>query len=69
VLGADRFAGPVREHRPHLVLHGHAHHGSFEGAIDEVPVYNVAVHVMGREFWVFELSADGAQQPLAVEEA
>jgi Icc-related predicted phosphoesterase len=69
VLGADRLAGPIREHRPHLVLHGHAHHGSFEGAVDEVPVYNVAVHVLGREFWIFDVAADGAQQPVAVEEA
>ena len=69
VLGADRLAGPIREHRPHLVLHGHAHHGSFEGSIDGVPVYNVAVHVMGREFWVFELAPDAPRQPVAVEEA
>jgi Icc-related predicted phosphoesterase len=68
VLGADRLAGPIREHRPHLVVHGHAHHGSFEGRIDSVPVYNVAVHVMGREFWVFELSAERAEHPVAVEE-
>jgi hypothetical protein len=35
-----------------------------------VPVYNVAVHVMGREFWVFELDAEQrtATSPLAVEE-
>src|SRR5436853_630981 len=58
VLGADRLAGPIRQHRPDLVVHGHAHHGSFEGDIDGVPVYNVAVHVMGREFWVFELDAE-----------
>ncbi len=34
------------------------------------PVYNVAVHVMGREFWVFELDAErrDSQQPLAVDE-
>jgi len=68
VLGADRLAGPIREHRPHLVVHGHAHHGSFEGSVDGVPVYNVAVHVMGREFWVFELSPEHAEQPVAVEE-
>ena len=51
-------------------MHGHAHHGSFEGEIDGVPVYNVAVHVMGREFWVFELDAErrDSQQPLAVDE-
>src|SRR5262249_52591260 len=58
VLGADRLAGPIRQHRPDLVVHGHAHHGSFEGDIDGVVVYNVAVHVIGREFWVFELDAD-----------
>jgi len=70
VLGADRLAGPIRQHRPDLVLHGHAHHGSFEGAIDGIPVYNVAVHVMGREFWVFELDAEARAPapPVAVEE-
>ena len=71
VLGADRLAGPIRDHKPQLVVHGHAHRGSFEGEIDGVPVYNVAVHVMGREFWVFELPCDqGAPDagPLAVEE-
>jgi uncharacterized protein len=69
VLGADRLAGPIREHRPHLVVHGHAHHGSFEGAIDGVGVYNVAVHVMGREFWVFDLSPEHTGRPVSVEEA
>jgi uncharacterized protein len=70
VLGADRLAGPIRQHRPDLVLHGHAHHGSFEGSIDGVPVYNVAVHVMGREFWVFELDVEARapSPPVAVEE-
>ncbi len=57
VLGAERLAGPVRRHRPDLVVHGHAHHGSFEGDLDGVPVYNVAVHVTGRDFWIFELEA------------
>ena len=70
VLGADRLAGPIRQHRPDLVVHGHAHHGSFEGEIDGVPVYNVAVHVMGRAFWVFELDAEqrAPAPPVAVEE-
>ena len=60
-LGSHRLAGPIAEHRPDLVLHGHAHSGSFEGSIGAVPVFNVAVHVMGRDFWVFEL------EPHAVE--
>jgi Icc-related predicted phosphoesterase len=54
-LGSDRLAAPIAEYRPDVVLHGHAHSGSFEGAIGEVPVYNVAVHVTGRDFYVFEL--------------
>ncbi|HET7136787.1 MAG TPA: metallophosphoesterase [Gaiellaceae bacterium] len=70
VLGAERLAGPIRLHRPDLVVHGHAHHGSFEGDVDGVPVYNVAVHVIGREFWVFELDAEtrAPAPPVAVEE-
>jgi Icc-related predicted phosphoesterase len=54
-LGSDRLATPIAEYRPDVVLHGHAHNGSFQGAIGEVPVYNVAVHVTGRDFYVFEL--------------
>jgi Icc-related predicted phosphoesterase len=54
-LGCDRLAVPIAEYRPDVVLHGHAHAGSFEGAIGPVPVYNVAVHVTGRDFYVFDL--------------
>ena len=64
VLGAERLAGPIRAHRPDIVLHGHAHAGSFEGDVDGVPVYNVAVHVTGSEFRVFELGA-GRTAPVA----
>ena len=42
-LGTDRLAAPILEHEPDLVLHGHAHHGTFEGRIGNVPVYNVSV--------------------------
>ena len=71
LLGSGRLAGPIAEFRPDLVLHGHAHAGTFEGAIGDVPVYNVAVHVMGRDFWIFELdpAARRSEQPLRVEEA
>jgi Icc-related predicted phosphoesterase len=58
-LGTDRMAPPIGERRPDVVLHGHAHRGTFEGRIGEVPVYNVAVEVMKRDFFVFELSGDG----------
>jgi Icc-related predicted phosphoesterase len=56
-LGSSRLADPIREHEPDLVLHGHAHAGSFEGSIGPTPVHNVSVPVMKRDFWVFELSA------------
>ena len=56
-LGTDRLAPPIVEHSPDLVLHGHAHAGTFEGSVADVPVFNVSVPVMGRDFWVFELSA------------
>jgi uncharacterized protein len=60
MLGSERLAAPIAEHRPHIVLHGHAHAGSFEGAIGEVPVYNVSAPVIGRDFCVFELTGAGA---------
>jgi uncharacterized protein len=56
MLGSDRLAAPIAEHEPDLVLHGHAHGGTFQGAIGAVPVYNVSVQVMARDFWLFELS-------------
>jgi Icc-related predicted phosphoesterase len=55
-LGSDRLAAPIVEYGPDLVVHGHAHAGSFEAAIGEVPVFNVSIPVMGQDFWIFELS-------------
>ena len=55
-LGTDRLAPPILEHNPDLVLHGHAHAGTFEGRVGEVPVYNVSVPVMGEDWWVFEMT-------------
>jgi uncharacterized protein len=57
-LGSDRLAEPIAEHKPDVVLHGHTHAGTFEGSVGSVPVFNVAVPVIGRDFFVFEL--DGA---------
>jgi Icc-related predicted phosphoesterase len=54
-LGSDRLAGPIASHCPDLVLHGHAHAGSFEGFIGRVPVYNVAIQVTHKDFWYFDL--------------
>jgi Icc-related predicted phosphoesterase len=54
-LGSGRLAAPIGMHRPDLVVHGHAHHGTAHGALGEVPVHNVAVHVTGEDFVHFEL--------------
>lgn len=54
-LGSSRLAIPIAEYRPDIVLHGHAHAGTFQGGVGDVPVYNVAVHVTGRDFWIFDL--------------
>ena len=64
-LGSDRLARPILDHCPDLVLHGHAHAGAFEGFVGSVPVYNVAVHVTGRDFWIFDL--DPAKRRTEVE--
>jgi Icc-related predicted phosphoesterase len=58
-LGTDRLAPPIGRYRPDVVLHGHAHRGTFAGEIGDVPVFNVAVQVMGRDFFVFELDGRG----------
>jgi uncharacterized protein len=55
-LGCSRLAAPIGAHRPDLVLHGHAHRGTFAGTLGPVPVRNVAVHVLGKDFELFELS-------------
>jgi uncharacterized protein len=63
-LGSDRLAAPILEHEPDLALHGHAHAGAYEGRIGSVPVYNVSVPVIGRDFQVFELSPSRTATPI-----
>ena len=64
-LGTDRLAPPLIEHEPDLVLHGHAHSGTFEGRIGNVRVFNVSVPVIGRDFYEVELSVpDRAPSPV-----
>jgi uncharacterized protein len=63
-LGSDRLAAPILEHGPDLVLHGHAHAGSPDGAIGETPVHNVSQPVLGTEFRIFELDASHAHSPI-----
>jgi Icc-related predicted phosphoesterase len=61
-LGSARLATPIAEYQPDLVVHGHAHAGSFEGAIGATPVYNVAVHVTGKDFWIFDLDVTSSRR-------
>jgi Icc-related predicted phosphoesterase len=63
MLGSSRLGDPIREHEPDLVVHGHAHAGTFGGTIAGVPVHNVSVPVMGQDFWLFELSVAARSVP------
>jgi len=63
MLGSSRLAEPIREHEPDLVVHGHAHAGSFSGSIGNVPVHNVSIPVMGQDFWLFELPVAARSAP------
>jgi len=63
-LGSERLAAPIIEHRPDLVLHGHAHAGRLQGSLQGIPVYNVSIPVMGQDYWLFELTADGSPSAL-----
>ena len=67
MLGSDRLATPIAEYGADLVLHGHAHAGSFEGSIGQIPVYNVAVHVTGKDFWIFDLEGTRGRTAVEVE--
>ncbi len=63
-LGSDRLAAPILEHGPDLVVHGHAHAGTAEGRIGEVPVYNVSMPLNGSAFRIFEVEAQRAAGPI-----
>jgi Icc-related predicted phosphoesterase len=67
LLGSERLALPIAEYGADLVLHGHAHAGTFEGQIGEIPVYNVSVHVIDRDFWIFELEGARGRTEIEVE--
>jgi hypothetical protein len=42
---------PLNRHKPALVLHGHAHRGTYEGKTHAgVPVYNVALPLLRQTF-------------------
>jgi Icc-related predicted phosphoesterase len=48
-LGSGRLEEPLDRYKVSVALHGHAHHGTFEGKTrGGVPVYNVALPVLKR---------------------
>jgi Icc-related predicted phosphoesterase len=50
-LGCSRLEDPLNRHSVNVVFHGHAHHGCPEGRTQtDVPVYNVALSLLGRTF-------------------
>lgn len=49
-LGCGRLAEPLTRYTVSVVVHGHAHRGSPEGKIGEVPVYNVSLPLL-RKMW------------------
>ncbi len=50
-LGCSRLEDPINRHPVNVVFHGHAHHGFPEGRTQtDVPVYNVALSLLGRAF-------------------
>jgi uncharacterized protein len=57
-LGSERLAGPIAEHKPDAVFHGHGHAGTFAGSIGDIPVFNVGAAVPVRDFWMFEFESE-----------
>jgi Icc-related predicted phosphoesterase len=50
-LGSSRLEEPLNRYPVTAVFHGHAHHGRPEGRTRaDIPVYNVAVKVLRRNF-------------------
>jgi Icc-related predicted phosphoesterase len=49
-LGCGRLAEPLTRYPVSVVFHGHAHRGSPEGRVGDVPVYNVALPLLQRHF-------------------
>jgi hypothetical protein len=49
-LGCGRLAEPLSRYPVTAVFHGHAHRGSPEGRIGDMPVYNVSLPLL-RRLW------------------
>lgn len=55
-LGSYLLCEPIDAAGPDIVIHGHAHAGTFEGRTPGgIPVYNVAEQVIAKPYHVFQL--------------
>lgn len=58
-LGSSRLAETIDRFRVSAIVHGHAHHGTFEGRTPGgAPVYNVALHIekpQGRPYALLQI--------------
>src|ERR1700675_2153184 len=68
-LGSSRLEEPLLRHPVAAVLHGHAHHGRFEGRTrNDVPVYKVCIPVLEKlalghpPYWIVELDPAGSPE-------
>jgi Icc-related predicted phosphoesterase len=60
-LGSSRLAEPLLRRKVQVAFHGHAHAGTLQGSMGNIPVYNVARPVLVKEqieagFFIYELS-------------
>jgi len=58
-LGSSRLAEPLSRRKVSAVFHGHAHAGTLQGALGDIPVFNVAKPVLHtnnkQRFHLFEI--------------
>ncbi len=69
-LGSGRLEDPIERYGATLVVHGHAHHGTPDGATrGGIPVHNVSLPLLrqagDRPFRIFELAAGDGGERLA----
>jgi Icc-related predicted phosphoesterase len=63
-LGSYQFAEACDRAGVHLVLHGHAHHGSEHGSTPAgIPVRNVALPVLRRPYAIYLLEEEARETP------
>ena len=47
-LGSRRYERVIRENRPDVVVHAHAHNGTAKASLNGIPVFNVSLPLNGR---------------------